>query len=67
MFVSRPRAKRLAPDVLLTYYVRPGTAFYAGYSDRYAPLDEDGVSGFGNPTTLSDRRFFTKLSYLLRF
>jgi hypothetical protein len=66
-FVSRARRKRLAPDVLMSYFVRPGTALCVGYTDILTPLDDAGAFGAGDPTTLSDRRFFTKLSYLLRF
>jgi hypothetical protein len=66
-YTSRPPRNRLAPDVLFSYFVRPGTAFYAGYADQYADLDDAGAIGTGSPTTLSNRRFFTKLSYLLRF
>jgi hypothetical protein len=66
-FTSRPGRNRLSPDVLISYFVRPGTAFYVGYTDQYTDLDDTGAVGPGTPTTLSDRRFFTKLSYLVRF
>ncbi len=64
---ARARSKRLAPDVLMSYFVRPGTAVYVGYTDVYTALDDTGAPGSGDPTILSERRLFTKLSYLLRF
>ena len=64
--------KHLAPDVLLTYLLHPGTALYVGFSDRYENLavGPDGeVSNLrtSSARTSTSRQLFVKLSYLLRF
>jgi len=66
------RQKRVTGDVLLTWLLHPGTAFYLGYTDT---LENVGLIG-GNPNTLirtnlpsttTQRQFFAKISYLFRF
>jgi hypothetical protein len=63
--------KRLAPDVLLTYLLNPGTALYVGFSDRYENLrlgpDGEVPIRTSSARTSTSRQFFVKLSYLLRF
>jgi len=67
--VALERTKRFTPDILLTYLVNPGTAFYIGYTDRYENLlINPGVfRRIGSPTTPTDRQFFAKVSYLFRY
>jgi hypothetical protein len=67
--VALDRTKHLAGDVLLTYLVNPGTAFYVGYNNGYDNVAvEDGVvHPIPNPTTATGRQFFVKASYLFRF
>ncbi|PYO86727.1 MAG: hypothetical protein DMD58_16110 [Gemmatimonadetes bacterium] len=64
--------RKWGADLLLTYLVNPGTAFYAGYTDRYENL----AIGPGSPPSLFrtrspdmsvGRQVFVKLSYLWRF
>jgi hypothetical protein len=38
LLVDLERTKRLNYDLLLTYMLPPGTAFYVGYPDRYENL-----------------------------
>ncbi|MFL5638063.1 MAG: DUF5916 domain-containing protein [Gemmatimonadaceae bacterium] len=67
--VSLERTKHLAGDVLLTYLIHPGTAFYVGYTDGYdsVQLGSSGVVSINSPTTSTGRQFFVKTSYLFRF
>jgi hypothetical protein len=70
--VDLDRQKRLFPDLLLTYYVRPGTALYIGYSDRYENLKIDPITRSElqrtiSPSISTGRQFFIKMSYLLRY
>lgn len=70
--VALPRSKRLAADLLLTYLLNPGTAFYLGYTDGYENLALDPgapptLRRTGSPTTSTGRQFFVKMSYLFRF
>ena len=62
--------KQLTGDVLLTYMINPGTALYAGYTSRYAnvndPARPDYMPPVVSPSTLLDRSFFIKVSYLFR-
>ncbi|HEY7403823.1 MAG TPA: DUF5916 domain-containing protein [Candidatus Angelobacter sp.] len=65
--------QRLNYDLLLTYFVHPGTAIYAGYSDRYENLGLDPANPLGFSRTpgfsfsnLTARQFFIKLSYAFR-
>jgi hypothetical protein len=69
--VSLERTKRLTADFLATYLVNPGTAVYAGYSDRYDNLALDPtipatLRRTMSPATSTSRQFFVKLSYLVR-
>jgi hypothetical protein len=67
--VSLERTKHLAGDVLLTYLIHPGTAFYVGYTDGYdnIELGSSGIVSINSPTTSTGRQFFVKTSYLFRF
>ena len=67
--VSIERTKRFAGDVLFTYLIHPGTAFYVGYTDGYDSLElgSSGIVPINSPTTSTGRQFFVKASYLFRF
>ena len=67
--VSLDRTKHFASDVLLTYLIHPGTAFYVGYTDGYdsIQLRSSGIVPINAPTTSTGRQFFVKTSYLFRF
>jgi hypothetical protein len=65
-------AKRLGYDVLLTYMLHPGTAFYAGGTNVYEnvmlnPALSPQVQRTPFPGTSTGRQFFVKFSYLLRY
>ena len=68
-----PRAKSFNADVLLTYLVHPGTAFYVGYNSNLQnlsnPLNND-INGNLQRTPghfINDgRALFVKISYLLQ-
>ena len=69
--VKLERRKRLVLDVLFTYMLNPGTAFYIGYTDnyenlRYDPTASPLVQHGAFPSTSTGRQIFAKLSYLLR-
>jgi hypothetical protein len=68
--------KQFTTDVLLTYLLHPGTAFYVGYNNGFndltlhpgaPPLVSPFVTVQGAPDNSTSRLFFVKLSYLLRF
>jgi hypothetical protein len=69
--VNLDKTKRVTGDVLLTYLIHPGTAFYAGFTDT-----RENLALLGGPPTLLERirqpslttgrQFFVKLSYLFR-
>ena len=69
--VALERRKHLTADVLMTYLVHPGTAFYVGYTEGYDNLVRDPlVDGYrpgGSPTVSTGRQVFVKTSYLFRF
>ena len=70
--ISLDRQKRLTGDVLLTWLLHPGTAFYAGYTDSLENIAlTPGTPGALNripfPSTTTQRQFFAKVSYLFRF
>jgi len=67
--VSLERTKHFAGDLLLTYLIHPGTAFYVGYTDGYDSLElgSSGIVSINSPTTSTGRQFFVKTSYLFRF
>ena len=48
--ISLDRQKRVTGDVLLTYLLHPGTAFYIGYTDRLEALAL--FPGPGEPNSL---------------
>jgi hypothetical protein len=64
-------AKQFTTDFLLTYLLHPGTAVYIGYNNGYTDLALHGfppsVSLQSAPSNSTNRLFFIKLSYLLRF
>ena len=70
--------RTLGLNMLLTYRVNAGTAFYIGYDDHYQQadliyddLDGDGYGDQVFPTVRSlqrtNRAFFTKFQYLFRY
>jgi hypothetical protein len=70
--INLDRQKRVTGDVLLTYLIHPGTAFYVGYTDRLenlaiVPGSPPSVNRIGFPSTTTGRQFFAKLSYMVRF
>jgi hypothetical protein len=70
--VTLERTKNLAGDVLFTYLAHPGTAIYVGYSSSYENFSVDPLANpvwqrTQNPTGLSGRQIFVKLSYMLRY
>ena len=69
--VGLERRKHLTADLLVTYLVHPGTAFYIGYTDGYDNLQKDPIDGGltlgGGPTLSTGRQVFVKSSYLFRF
>ena len=65
-------SKRIGTDLLLTYFVHPGTALYVGYNDTfenvtYDPLQSPVYRHTQFPDTTTGRQFFVKLSYLFRY
>ncbi len=70
--IALERTKRFTGDVLLTYLVNPGTALYAGYTDRYENLEltrtaPSVLRRTASPYSSTGRQVFVKLSYLFRF
>ncbi len=70
--ITLERQKRVTGDVLLTYLIHPGTAFYIGYTDRLenlalVPGTTPEVTRLGFPSTTTSRQFFAKISYQFRF
>jgi hypothetical protein len=66
------RTKRFAGDVLLSYVLHPGTAFYFGYNHQLdnidAALGARPDVPFRTPALFpTSRQFFAKISYLYRF
>jgi hypothetical protein len=64
--------KQFTTDVLLTYLLHPGTAVYVGYNNGFTDLTlnpnaSPPVKPLGAPNNATNRLFFVKLSYLLRF
>ncbi|HEV8304910.1 MAG TPA: DUF5916 domain-containing protein [Gemmatimonadales bacterium] len=64
--------RKWGADLLLTYLVNPGTAFYVGYTDRYenlaiAPGPPPSLFRSRSPDLSVGRQVFVKLSYLWRF
>ena len=70
--VALERSKRFKADLLLTYLIHPGTAFYLGFTDGYenlaiVPTLPAAPRRTRLPSTSTGRQFFVKLSYLFRF
>jgi hypothetical protein len=68
----RAPTKQFTTDLLLTYLLHPGTAVYVGYNNGYSDLTlrpgaTPPVTAQGAPNNSTNRLFFVKLSYLLRF
>jgi hypothetical protein len=68
---SLTRQKHVTGDVLITYLIHPGTAFYVGYTDRLenltlGPGAPASVLRTASPSSTVGRQFFVKLSYLWR-
>ena len=63
--IASTRDKRLVADLLAGYLVNPGTAIYAGYTNRYENLSTPGLR-FGPPDLSTGRQVFVKVSYLIR-
>jgi hypothetical protein len=64
--------KQFTTDVLFTYLLHPGTAVYLGYNNGFTDLTlnpnaSPAVKPLGAPNNTTNRLFFVKLSYLLRF
>ena len=61
--------KTLALNLLLTYRLNSGTAFYIGYDDRYQQRDkfDDSIVFPGTGYQQTNRAIFTKFQYLFRF
>jgi hypothetical protein len=66
------RQKRLTGDILLTWLLNPGTAVYLGYTDTLE--NQALLAGTPNtvfrtnlPSVTTQRQFFAKVSYLVRF
>ena len=68
--IALTRTKHVTADLLLTYLVHPGTAFYVGLTEGRDNLELDPIAGIrptSNPTLSTGRQFFVKTSYLFRF
>ncbi|HWF07036.1 MAG TPA: DUF5916 domain-containing protein [Bryobacteraceae bacterium] len=74
--ISLNREKQVTGDVLLTWLLHPGTAVYAGYTDRLENVALEPGLGPGAVNTVlqtnlpgatTQRQFFAKVSYLFRF
>jgi hypothetical protein len=70
--VNLTNSKIFTSNVLFTYLLSPGTALYAGYTDQRQNLAllqamSQGIPAYlsiiGDPSTLTDRQIFLKLSY----
>jgi hypothetical protein len=68
--------KQFTTDLLLTYLLHPGTAIYVGYNNGYTdlslhpgapPATSPFATAQGAPNNTTNRLFFVKVSYLLRF
>jgi len=73
-FTFLPTTKNFNTDILVTYFIHPGTAFYVGYNTNQQNLDPslqiDPILGgvhHGNRLINDGRLFFIKVSYLFRF
>jgi len=71
---SLPPAKNFNADILLTYFVHPGTAVYLGYNSNLQNLtNPPAVDVLGNLARMPDhflndgRQIFVKISYLFQY
>ena len=68
--VDLDKTKRITADILFTYLLHPGTAIYVGYNNGFENLALDpqgGAHRVNSPSLMTQREFFIKMSYLLRF
>jgi len=70
--VDLEKTKRPVFDVLFTYLLNPGTAIYAGYTERWenvmiANTVPPTLNRIPDPSTKTAQQFFVKLSYMFRF
>ena len=68
--VNLTNSKIFTSNVLLTYLLSPGTAVYAGYTDQrqnLALLQSMALAPIGDPSTLTDRQIFLKISYAFHY
>ena len=70
--VNLTNSKIFTSNVLFTYLLSPGTALYAGYTDQRQNLAllqamsqgmPPSLAIIGDPSTLTDRQIFLKISY----
>jgi hypothetical protein len=71
VLVNLDKSNRITGDLLVTYLIHPGTAFYAGFTNTRENLAL--LSGpvpllerTRQPSLTTGRQFFVKLSYLFR-
>ena len=69
--VNLDKTKRVTGDVLMTYLIHPGTAFYAGFTNTRENLALLGgpptfLERTRQPSLTTGRQFFVKISYLFR-
>ena len=69
-----PTTKNFNTDILVTYFLHPGTAIYVGYNTNQQNLDrslatDPDLGGIRNSNRMINdgRLFFVKVSYLFRF
>ncbi len=72
LLFNADRQKRITSDVLVTWLLHPGTAFYLGYTDSLENValmtgTPNTIIRTNLPSTTTQRQFFAKLSYLFRF
>jgi hypothetical protein len=71
LFDAEEREAKWGLDLLLTYPLYPGTAFYLGYTSEYENLTTVGSAGDVVRTRLPglqvERQLFAKVNYLWRF
>lgn len=70
--VSLEKSKRVGTDLLLSYFVHPGTALYVGYSNAlenvaWDPLMSPNFRRTPGLGTMTGRQFFVKMSYMFRY
>jgi hypothetical protein len=70
--IDLEREKTLAADLLLTYLIHPGTAFFVGYKRGYEnfsldPTDPVPLRRTARPGLATEQQIYLKAGYLLRF